>query len=154
MATELSNIYRGDASDSSPLTERAGTLRIYTAGKHFADGQLSLEIASSDNDGFGVAFRLTDAEEHYLFAMDAQRSFRVLAGKRGNVYRVLAHNDRGYQANRWYQLRIVLDGPRITVFVDGEKDLEAVDGTLPRGTFALYSWGSTGAKFRNLRWQE
>ncbi|MGD8240167.1 MAG: DUF1080 domain-containing protein, partial [Armatimonadota bacterium] len=66
----------------------------------------------------------------------------------------LARNTGGYQANRWYSLRIVLAGPRITVYLDGEKDLEATDDTLGKGTFALYSWGSTGAKFRSVRWQE
>jgi len=50
-------------------------------------------------------------------------------------------------------VRLVLAGPKISVYVDGEKDFEVVDGTLHAGTVALYSWGSTGAKFRYVKWQ-
>jgi hypothetical protein len=60
----------------------------------------------------------------------------------------------GYEPNRWYELRVVLEGPRITVYVDGEKNLEATDDAFARGKFALYSWGCAGAKFRGVRWIE
>ena len=47
-------------------------------------------------------------------------------------------------------VRVVQDGPKLTVYIDGEKDLEAEDATFPKGTIALYSWGSTGVRFRNI----
>ena len=36
--------------------------------------------------------------------------------------------------------------------VDGELDLTATDPMLRTGSLALYSWGSVGSKFRNVRW--
>ncbi|MFQ5808337.1 MAG: chitobiase/beta-hexosaminidase C-terminal domain-containing protein, partial [Armatimonadota bacterium] len=154
VATELSNHFKGVAADSDPLVERPGTYRSYAPGKGLTDGELSLEVSSADDDGIGVAFRFGGLERHYVWAMDAQRRYHRLACKDGDSFRVLARNEEGYERNRWYSLRVVLAGPRITVYLDGEKDLEATDHTLGKGTFALYSWGSTGAKFRNVRWQE
>ena len=73
--------------------------------------------------------------------------------KDGDSYRVLARNAKPYGRNRWHKLRVVLKGPAITVYLDGEKDLEATDATFSKGTFALYAWGCAGAKFRNVRWK-
>ena len=153
VATELSNIYKGAAKILDPAMDRVGTLRVYIPGKGFADGELTLDIASSDNDGLGVAFRCQAPGRYYLWAMDAQRSFRILACKNGDTYRLLVSNSNGYRSHHWYKLRVVLDGPKLTVYLDGEKDLEATDETFRTGTFALYAWGCKGAKFRNVRWK-
>ncbi len=154
VATELSNHFKGIASESDPLVERPGTYRSYTPGKDLADGELSLEVSSADDDGIGVAFRFAGPERHYVWDMNAQRGYHRLACKDGDSFRVLAGNKNGYERNRWYSVRIVLSGAKITVYVDGKKDVEATDDTLGKGTFALYSWGSTGTKFRNVRWEE
>jgi len=151
VVTERSNICKRAPADSQPATERPGTLRTYTKSKDLTDGELSLDIASSDNDSLGVAFRLQDREHYYLWAMDEERRFHILACKNGADYRLLASNQKGYARNRWYKLRITLTGPKITVYLDGEKDLEATDETFKSGTFALHAWGCAGAKFRNVR---
>ena len=151
--TELSNLYLKSASDPSPKTDRPGTYRVFTKGAALTDGELALEIASTDNDGLGVAFRFQDRERYYLWAMDAQRRFHVLACKDGSSYRILAHKARGYTPGHWYQVRIVLRGPKIAVYLDGEKNLEATDETFGKGTFALYAWGCAGARFRAVRWK-
>ncbi|MCK5806249.1 MAG: PQQ-binding-like beta-propeller repeat protein, partial [Lentisphaeria bacterium] len=151
--TELSNFYRGDAANRDPAMERVGALRIYTPGANFADGELEVDIASSDNDGLGVAFRLSGHDRHYLWAMDQQRGFHILACKNGDSYRLLASKSKGYERNRWYRLRVTLEGARIRVYLDDELDLEATDTTFAKGTFALYAWGCKGAKFRSVRWK-
>jgi outer membrane protein assembly factor BamB len=149
--TELSNLCVGSASDKSPDTERPGSYRIWEPGKDFSDGELVLQIASSDDDSLGVAFRFQGPGQHYLWAMDRQRGFHILALKQGDTYRTLAVKPTGYETNRWYQVRVVLDGPAITVSLDGWEDLKATDETLTSGTVALYAWGSAGAKFRSVR---
>jgi len=152
VAAEMSNHYKGDAADADAQTERPGTYREYTPAAGATDGELSFDIASDDDDGLGIAFRFTDPQHHYLWAMDSQRAFRVLALKDGDRYAVLARNAKGYTRGQWYAVRIVLRGPRMRVEVDGEVDLEVNDATLAAGTFAFYSWGSTGARFRNAKW--
>jgi len=155
VASETSNHYMGDASDSRPETDRPGTLRIYTGDGSalYADGTLSLELSSTDDDGLGVAFRVQGPDRYYLWAMDRQRGFRVLAVKDGADYRVLARKPVGYDPHRWYKVRIVLEGSKIAVYLDGRIDLQAEDSTHPRGTFALYSWGCTVSRFRCVRWE-
>lgn len=149
---ERSNLYQGSAEDSDPATERPGSRRIYRGGTDYTDGELSLQIASSDDDVLGVVFRLRGPDRYYIWAMDRQRGFHILAAKDGAAYRLLAQNSNRYDVNRWYDLRVRLAGPRIEVFLDGELDLAATDGTHARGTFGLYAWGCAGAQFRTIRW--
>ena len=154
VVTEVSNFLKGDFKNPDPAIERPGTFRIYNAGADFADGELILDIASiNNNHGLGVAFRFQESDKYYLWAMDRRRRFHVLACKNEANYKVLASNNIQYQQNHWYELRIVLKGPKITVYLDGEKDLEATDATFQKGTFALYAWSCVGAKFRNVRWK-
>lgn len=152
VAAEMSNHFRGAAADTNIETERPGTYREYVPAAGATDGELSFDVACDDDDGLGMALRFTDPQHYYLWAMDSQRAFRILALKDGDRYAVLARNAKGYTRGKWYHVRIVLRGAQIRVEVDGELDLEITDATLPSGTFALYSWGSTGARFRNLRW--
>ncbi len=149
---QRSNIYNGDSRDRNYQTERYGSLLSYSKGKAFRDGTLSLDISSSDDDGVGVAFRFEDDQHHYLWTMDKQRNFHVIALKNGEEYEVLGYKKSGYDKNRWYQVRIEMQGNRFSVFVDDQLDFEIEDGTFAEGTVALYTWGSTGAKYRNIQW--
>jgi len=151
--TQQSNIYTGSAGAATPDRARYGTLRIYRGGKRLGDGELTLEIRSQDDDMLGVAFRVQDARRHYLWAMDKQRRQHVLACRNGEKYTALAANTEAYRTGQWHKVRIVLAGPRITVFLDGRKDLEAVDTTFAAGTIALHVWGNTGSSFRAIRWK-
>jgi outer membrane protein assembly factor BamB len=152
--TELSNLHGGDATNGDPGLERGGTFRIYDAGGKFTNGELTLDMSSNDDDVYGVAFRYQDKDHYYLFAMDKQRGFRVIAKKDGDSYTVLAANAHDYRPFHWYQIRIVLNGPSITVYLDGDKELESSDRGFERGTFALHAWGCAGASFRNIVWKE
>lgn len=154
VAVERSNLFVGRADDLEYTTERAGTLRVYTPGSDWADGELTLEVSSEDDDGIGVAFRVRDDAHYYLWAMDQQRRFHILARKNGVDYAVLAVKEAGYPANAWQPVRISMTGPEIVVYHGEEVDLQATDATFDRGTIALYAWGSTGAKFRGVKWKE
>ena len=150
--TERSNLFVGVAGNLEATVDRPGSYRVFEPGRDWSDGELSLEISSSDDDGLGVAFRFHGPEDYYVWSMDRQRSFHILGRKKGDSYETLAQNTATYAKDQWYAVKVVLDGPRITVFVDGEKDLEAVDETFTGSTIALYAWGCAGAKFRNVRW--
>jgi hypothetical protein len=132
-----------------------GTGRDSVRGKTGAasDGELTLELSSDDDDVFGVAFRMQDSEHFYLFAMDRERGFRALLRKNGDSYRLLDSNEKDYRTFHWYKLRVVLDGPRIRIYLDGDLELETTDASLDGGTFALYAWGCEGARFRNIVWR-
>jgi hypothetical protein len=151
--TELSNLHRGNAKDPNPAMERAGTFRIYTTTPPMKDGVLMLELASSDDDVLGVAFRFNGPDQYYLWSMDRQRAFHALACKNGESHELLASNAKAYDQNTWYRFQLELDGPKMRVYVNGEKDFEIEDTTHQQGSFALYAWGCAGARFRNVRWE-
>ncbi len=151
--TQTSNIYQGSATDADPLTERYGTLRLYQAGQSYADGVLSLEIRSDDDDGIGVVFRAENEQRHYLFNTDKQRNFSILAVKDGDTYRVLATADRAYQVGKWHRYRIHQQGEKLRVEMDGETLLEAEDATFSSGTIGLHCWGSDKVQFRDILWE-
>ena len=156
VAKELSNLFQGSASNPDPGMDRPGSFRIFEKKKNLGDGVYHLELSTSDDDVFGVTFRWKGPERYYLFAMDRQRGFHVLARKDGKDYRVLASNKKRYDSGHWYDLEVKLDGPRIEVWLDGEKDLEAEDPTAAggwtRGAVGLHAWGCAGAQFRFVRW--
>ncbi len=77
--------------------------------------------------------------------------YRVLAYKDGDTYRALAQKSTApYMGGQWYKLRSQLDGPKIAVFLDGHKDLEATDETFANGGIVLCSWSCSDTKFRKL----
>lgn len=153
--SQTSNIYQGSATDSSPLTERLGTLRIcqHASGTEFTNGTIDWEMRSEDDDGIGLIFRVQDDQRYYLFASDKQRNFSILAVKNGKDYRVLATVDRAYQVGKWHRYGITLQGDAIQVELDGQPLLSARDTTFTKGTVGLYSWGSDNVQYRAVRLQ-
>lgn len=148
---QTSNIYQGDAAGTDMHTERYGTLRIYEGGREFTDGTLQLEFKAGDDDTIGVAFRVQDSAHHYLWSSDLQRGFSTLALKHGSTWKILASTKQAYQRETWHQLRIHMQGARLTVLLDGQEQLTADDATLPQGTLALHTWGSDRTQFRAIR---
>ena len=93
---------------------------------------------------------MNDPDHYYLFAMHLQRNYHILARKDGYRYQTLASNSKAYVPGQWQQVRIVMDGSKLTVYVNGQEDLEATDSEFTRGTIALHAWGSPGAEFRRI----
>ena len=137
-----------------PTVERPGSLYTYKEGSEFRDGAFSFAVNSGDNDGVGVVFRLTDTENYYLWTMNSQKNYRLIALKQGDTYKVLAINNTGYKPNQTYRVVIQLNGSRMTVLVDGIKDLEAEDATFPQGTVGLYTWGNSGMRFSEILFRQ
>ncbi|MBN2505973.1 MAG: PQQ-binding-like beta-propeller repeat protein [Verrucomicrobia bacterium] len=141
------------AMSADPAAERPGTMQVYREGYGFANGDLSLEIRSVDNDTVGVAFRYQDAGHYYLWLMDSERSFRAVAVKDGAHYRLLARQPAGYTPGQWHALKILMRGSRITVFFDGQKDMDVQHDRYAAGTVAAYAWGNSGVSFRHWRFK-
>ena len=152
VVTQLSNIHAPipAAADFARLPHY-GTLRLFDDGYELADGTLSLQIRSPDNDGVGIAFRARDEAHHYLLHLDAERRLRTLARRDGERYDILASDGTPYLPGAWFDVEVRLDGPRLEVRIDGERAFLVEDDTHPRGTLALHSWGSTGVEFRRVR---
>ena len=139
--------------------DRPGTVRFFDPSQDWENGELELEASVTTSDFAGIVFRAQGPEQYYIWSM---RSFiyekyahfagHVLACKHADGYRVIAHNQRGHELAYWHKIRIILDGPRLSVFFDGEKEFDVTDTTFTEGAVGLYSWGSVGAQFRRIRW--
>lgn len=155
VVVEKSNLYApppvGPGRQRTEDAERPGTYRLWRQAPDMGAGTLTVDLGSSDNDTLGVVFRFRDTGHFYVWYMDG-RPFHRLAVRDGDQYRVLAVNERGYTQGAWHQLKIVLDGGRIAIWFDGEKDFEVTDNAVSGGTYGMYAWGCAGAKFRNMTW--
>ncbi len=149
--TENTIVNNKRALKPDPTLEREGTMFVYQRGAEFKDGEITLDIYSTDDDGIGVAFRWNGPSQFYLWYMDGQRRYRTLAVKDGVSYQALESKRRGFEMRRWYPVRIVLDGPRISVYVDGDLEFVTLDGTHSKGSIALFCWGNAGALFREVK---
>ena len=152
---QTSNVMVGGARvmENAANVERSGSLFLLQNAEAFADGELSLEINSSDDDGVGVVFRYQDPDNYYLWSTHAQRPFQALAIKQAARYEVLAEEAEGYLRGKWFAVKFVFSGAQITGFVNGEKEFEVQDPTFASGAVGLYSWGNSGVQFRNVRFK-
>ena len=140
VVTQKSNIHNG-STRSRIEDDRQGSLRIYQKREDFADGEFHFEVGSYDDDAVGAAFRVQDDQHYYLFGMDKQRKRHFLAVKNGDEYRTLMQTRRIYDVGRWHQVRIVQAGPKLTVFVNGEKNSRRRRCNLRQGRDRLVQLG-------------
>jgi hypothetical protein len=104
----------------------------------------------------GLVFRYVDADNFCFFALDAGRGFRRLGKKVAGVFRDLdvpaVDLGLGFTPGTTYRLKVVARGPALRAFVDGELWLSGRDTELNgAGRFGVYSWGSAGVAFDDLR---
>jgi outer membrane protein assembly factor BamB len=147
-----SNIYVNNpiTTSKNPGVERPGSLYRFAEGHTFTDGRFAFTVNSADNDGIGVAFRMTGDDAYYLWSMNCERNYRLLAAKQGETFTVLSENNQGFKPNTDYDVEIRFSGPKLTIRVNGQKDIEVEDATFDHGTVALYTWGNNKVRFSHL----
>lgn len=138
-----------------PRTDLAkqGTYIVYTPGiQAWSDYELSLNLASTDNDIMGVMFRYADDKNYYRFSMDKQSSegSRRLVRCVGGVFTLLAVDDVKYTVGVFYLLTIIVQQSRIRVLMNGQKVFDVKDSYLLTGSVALYSWANQDSIFDSV----
>lgn len=82
--------------------------------------------------GGGLVWRARDARNSYVARWNPLesnvRAYTVVDGKRTQIASAEAPSDSG-----WHELRVALDGPRITVSIDGAVAFEVEDTTFDAG---------------------
>lgn len=150
---QTSNVMVGGKPTSlnTPDSERPGSLFLFDGVESFGDGEVTFEIRSTDNDALGFVLRHQGPDKFYLWSMSAERPYRALALKNGDDYKVLGGVKEGFNLREWHEVRLVLDGSKITGYYNGDKDFAVDDATLNSGAIGFYTWGNSGSYFRNLR---
>jgi alpha-L-arabinofuranosidase len=127
----------------------------------FADGTVAADVRfpRARGDNAGLLMRVTDPAvgadnfDGYEISLNPV-SQRVILGKHRHDWRPLAEAAVPVKVGAANRLRVVLDGPRIRIFV-GESPIPAIDFTdvdrpILRGTIALRTWNAD-ASFGSVR---
>ncbi|KFH00496.1 F5/8 type C domain-containing protein [Toxoplasma gondii VAND] len=127
--------------------------------KRFFDGIFSTDVYISGSGSAGIAFRMKDFENMFLFEMRQsnggfKRLLRIVDGKPVEVSRV---DDGGYLEGKWYTVRIEMREARLRIIVVEESTapvvveppaiFDLIDGSLMSGSIGFFTSGVDGAYF-------
>ncbi len=88
-------------------------------------------VAGKEDQGGGPVWRLKDENNYYVCRYNPLegnfRLYKVVEGKREQ----LASESVVVEPDRWYHLRVIMLGSKITCFLDGRPLLEVEDETFP-----------------------
>lgn len=116
------------------------------------DLRVHVRADSGDEDqGGGPIWRCQDENNYYICRLNPLegnfRVYKVLAGKRTQ----LASADIEAETQRWYLLRAVMVGNRITCYVDGKHLLTAMDDTFVQpGQVGLWTKADAATSFDDM----
>ncbi|WP_374382351.1 hypothetical protein [Dongia sp.] len=124
------------------------------AAKNWHDYVFEAGIRSTDNDGVGVVFYYTDANNYYRLELNAETNTHELVKVQNGVETVLASENGGYRFNADMTLKVAVVGNEISVFVDNKAlfDGPVTDATSPlsKGTVGIYSDEQKATIFDNI----
>jgi hypothetical protein len=130
-----------------------GTSALYTKGS-WTDYTVTVDLTSRDDDSIGVIFRYNDTDNYYRFFWDAQEQVRRVETRVNGDFATLAEDAVPYVPGRNYEIRIIVQGARLQIAIDGQNIFSVTDSTFSGGTIALYSRWNKGSVFDNILVQD
>jgi len=136
----------GDPTDQISL----GTYLIYDKAE-WADLSFEFDTVANDNDGLGFVWRWKDRLNHYRFMTvidtGSRGPFRRIEKRLGAdgdkfpYYEFLAKSEDSYTQGVPIHFKVLMEGTKMTVFMDDKEVLSATDKTYDKGKigFALYA---------------
>jgi hypothetical protein len=147
---QFSNIYSPNATD-----HRKGTYLYWNDPQALGWSAYTFSVTfnNTDDDGVGVMFCYQNPSNYYKVDLDSERNFHKLFKMAGGIETTLAAESGGYVVASNYVLRVEVNNGQITVLLNGTPLFGGAitDNDLKTGTVALYTWGSHGVFFSNLR---
>jgi hypothetical protein len=110
-------------------------------------------VRGDKDQGGGIVWRYQDANHYYIARMnpleDNYRVYKVVDGKR---IQLETKEDLKVPVGEWHTLKIVHSGDRIECYLDGKKQLEAKDNTIPQaGKIGLWTKADAQTHFDDLK---
>ena len=139
----------------------ANTDCLYTidGGDAWTDYTISADIRSVDNDVAGIAFRVQDTDNFYVFRQkfgDGSWELDIQEWVGGTGTDLITIDNFGSGAgqiddvNAWYTFKVVISGTNIKGYIDDVLRLEIDDSRYSDGTAGLWLWAETDAEFDNV----
>jgi hypothetical protein len=122
-------------------------------GTSYKDVDLSVKlraVAGETDRGGGVIWRAKDKKNYYICRYNPlEDNFRVY--KVADSIRTMFKGAKSPGDEKWHTLRITMVGAKITCYLDGQKLLEAEDGTFTEaGMIGLWSKADAQSYFDDL----
>ncbi len=141
------------AQTSTDNTDYRFPVAIYEGGA-WKDLTVSVRlkpISGEVDRAGGIIFRARDENHYYVVRANALednvRFHRVVEGRR----KMLSGKNLKVTPDEWHTLAIAAEGTRFTVWFDGEKAIEATDGTFPdAGRVGLWTKADAVTLFDDL----
>lgn len=154
-----------------PMEESGGTFHtpsgsntdcLYTIddGTAWTDYTVSVDMHSIDNDVMGIAFRVQDVNNYYLFRQKFGDSgnwdleVQAMVGGSPTVLQLIDNNGSSpgqvNDASQWYTFKVVVSGTNIKCYIDDVLKFDVTDSTYSSGTAGLWTWAETDSEFDNM----
>jgi hypothetical protein len=152
---QTSAIAGGATAGNDPV--KPGTMLVRGDPATWTDYRFSVVLRNSAASGsgalgaVGVLFRAKDATNYYRFSMDQSRHYRRLVRVINGTHTILAEDDGAYASNSDYHVTVEAVGESLRVYLDGALLFDAHDATHLSGRVGLYTWGTGGARFSDVR---
>jgi len=140
------------------VSDAPGKMLIYTAAEAMDWSDYSFEVTahSTDDDEFGVYFYYQDEGSYYRFQTYDAGNYRRLIKVDNGVQTVLAEVDKGYVFDDDIDVKVVVAGDQIEVFMNGQSVFGPVIDADPLsgGTVGVFSNYQDGTSFDNVLEQQ
>ena len=120
--------------------------------------QLEAQIIATSGDPVGVVWRATDTSYYRLTLLPALPNAhwkaaveRVDKGKATTLVSAPPEKFAGYDFGKWLTVRVVAQGARQQIFINGVAVLDAQDSALAQGQVGVYTTENGAAGFDNIR---
>ncbi|AFZ79194.1 bromodomain containing protein [Theileria equi strain WA] len=138
------NNYIVQSSDINSNIKAEGTFAFLKHYTYF-DFDMNIDLLSKYEGSIGVAFRVQDQFNYYLFVMNYNESYKQLLKVQDGIVLVLSTNpDGGFTSNKWTNIKISVSHSQITIHSNENIILTALDTSFLHGSIALYSNGTNG----------
>ena len=106
------------------LIQNEGRGLLIQGTRDWTNYQLAATAMPRVCEAGGIAVRVQGLRRYYALLLDQERTriVRVLDGET-----ILAQSDSGWSVEQSYELKLIIEGNKLTAFVDGEQVLEAID---------------------------
>jgi hypothetical protein len=159
-ASDIASTQQGTGSNAysvagdGPYILRDGTYALWddAAALAWTDYAVEATLTPNDDDGIGLLFRYSDAENYYKLEADAQTGLVMLTRHLDGRETILARGWGEYTPGEAQHWRIEVEGGAIRAFIDGKAvfGTPIEDRTLESGTIGLYAWASEDLAFDDV----
>jgi len=133
-----------------------GTFNLcWTDSISFLDGEIKVSLradSGSGDQGGGPMWRVRDADNYYVARYNPlENNFRLYKVSGGIRTMLKSASGIRIPTGKWFNIRIVQQGPHIQCFLDGKKYLETEDTTFSdAGGVGLWSKADAATSFDNV----